>query len=237
MSALACAWVLLAAATPPPTATPLPSPTATPPINILLNKGGTAAMSRGQSLADVARHIKLRLPADQPRRLDNAAVKSLAEGVELTTTKGGGSGLSGGTGRVRDLDESRKSYWQQQYANALARAAAAEKRVAALEAEAARLQQDFYRWDDPAYRDGVIKPAWDRALQQLAAAKKELEEARQAPQDVMARAEREGALPGWFREPLPTPAVWVPPPLPPSSESAPPGSTPTPVRSGPFGGR
>ena len=33
-----------------------------------------------------------------------------------------------------------------------------------LESEIPKLQTDFYRWDDPAYRDGVIKPKLDAAL-------------------------------------------------------------------------
>lgn len=243
MSALTCAWLLLAAATPSPTATPTPSPSPTPPISILLNKSVADTAPRGQNLSDVARQVKLRLPADQPRRLDNAAVKRLAEGVELTTTKARISGSVASAGSDR-LDEARKKYWQQEYANALAATANLERRVTELEGEVGRLQQDFYRWDDPAYRDGVIKPALDRALQRLAEAKKELESSRDRPQEVKARAEREGALPGWFREPLPTPGAQVPPPSR-YTESAPPGVTPSPVRDatptpasrGAFGGR
>ncbi len=225
MSALAWAGLLLAAATPTPTPTPTPVPTS--PIGILLNKGGSTSAPRGQSLAEVARHIKLKLPADQPRRLDNAAVKSLAEGVQLTTAKPAHS--SGQSSLASGFDESRKRYWQQAYAEARARIPAQEKHVADLQSEAARLQQDFYRWDDPAYRDGVIKPAWDRALAQLAEAKKELEALRKGPEVVLAAADREGVPPGWFREPLPPARAGRVQPRPPQ-ETPPPGTTPTPRR-------
>lgn len=227
MSALACAWLLLAAATPPPTTTPAPSPVPTSPINILLNKSGSTGVPRGQSLAEVARHIKLKLPADQPRRLDNAAVKSLAEGVQLTTVK-----LAPSSGQISlpsGFDESRKEYWQRAYADSLARIPAQEKRVADLQSEAGRLQQDFYRWDDPAYRDGVIKPAWDRALAQLAEAKRELESLRKGPEVLLAAAEREGVPPGWFREPLPPARAGRAQPTV-VQETPPPGTTPTPRR-------
>lgn len=237
MSALTCAWVVLVAATPPPTVTPVPSPVPTSPINILLNKSGSTGVPRGQSLAEVARHIKLKLPADQPRRLDNAAVKSLAEGVQLTTAK-----PSGASGRIElpgGVDESRKKHWQQAYADSLARIPAQERRVAELESEAGRLQQDFYRWDDPAYRDGVIKPAWDRALAQLAEAKKELESLRKGPEVLLAAAEREGVPPGWFREPLPParagrarPTVVEEPPVPGTTPTPRRPPTPTPIRPG-----
>ncbi|HPC83924.1 MAG TPA: hypothetical protein P5234_10960 [Thermoanaerobaculaceae bacterium] len=224
MSGLACAWLVLAAAAPSPTPTPAPTPAPTSPIGILVNKTGGGP--RGQSLAEVAKQIKLRLPADQPRRLDNEAVKALAQGVELTTTTSSGGGgaisVSGGSRAPR------KEYWQRAYAEALARIPAQEKRIAELEAETARLQQDFYRWDDPAYRDGVIKPALDRALAQLNEARKQLEAVRKRPEEVKAEAAREGALPGWFREPLPTVAPGGPSAPAPSLESAPPGVTPAP---------
>lgn len=228
MMALVSAWLVLAAATPPPTATVVPSPAPTAPINILMNKGGTTNAPRGQNLSEVARHIKLKLPPDKARRIDNEAVKELAKGVELTTSKA--SGPTGGVTMTSGFDESRKEYWQKAYASAVARIPELEKRVADLESEAARLQRDFYARDDPFYRDGVIKPAWDKALAQLAEAKKELESARGGPDQVLDAARREGAEPGWFREPV-APARPARPRASTASETPPPpGTTPTPRR-------
>lgn len=214
--------LLLLAATPTPIPAPLPEPTT--PISVLLNKGGQASVYRGQNLSEVAKQVKLNLPADQPRRLDNSDIQRLSAGVELTSSKAVTGPV---TTPARNLENSRKYYWQKSYLDAKKRAEEAEAAVPALQAEVARLQREFYSRDDPYQRDGVIKPALDRALADLARAQKELESARGEPDRVMASAEREGALPGWFREPLttrpaPPPQAGVRATVPP-----PPGATPT----------
>ena len=89
--------------------------------------------------------------------------------------------------------------WQQRYRDAVSRVAALEAEIKRLEGEAARLERDFYAIDDPAQRDGVVKPAWDQALNDLRRAKADLAEARNKPEQVLEAARRDGALPGWFR--------------------------------------
>ena len=92
--------------------------------------------------------------------------------------------------------------------------------VRRLDAEVVRLQNDFYSRDDPAYRDGVVKPAWDQAVIDLQAARQQLANAESEPERVLNAAHRDGALPGWFRGitpsanategPLPTPQPVIP---------------------------
>ncbi len=76
----------------------------------------------------------------------------------------------------------------------------ARARVAELSATASKLENDFYAWDDGQYRDRVIKPAWDRTLSDLDAAKRQLAEAEKNLADLPERARKAGALPGWIRE-------------------------------------
>ena len=76
----------------------------------------------------------------------------------------------------------------------------ARARVAELTATSKKLENDFYAWDDGQYRDRVIKPAWDRAKQELEQAKLDLEAAEKQLADLPERARRAGALPGWIRE-------------------------------------
>jgi hypothetical protein len=46
----------------------------------------------------------------------------------------------------------------------------------------------------------VIKPAWDKAREELATARKELPVAERELTDLPDRARKAGALPGWLRE-------------------------------------
>jgi exonuclease VII small subunit len=189
MSALL--FVLLAAA--PPTATPTP----TPRLNILLSKESEQAAAPTGSLGDVAKRIKLKFPEGQPRVLTNDSVKQLSQGVELTTGRdtGGSAYAAGGTAH----ESPKKEIWQQRYRDAVNRVADLEAEVKRLEGESARLERDFYAHDDPFQRDGVIKPAWDKAVNDLRQAQADLAEARTKPEEVMEAARRDGALPGWFR--------------------------------------
>jgi hypothetical protein len=179
-------------------AAPPPTPTPTPRLNILLSRSSAEAASPTGSLSDVAKRIKLKLPEGQPRVLTNQTVKQLAEGVELTTTQG--SAGAGGYAPVGEAQESpKKAMWQQRYRAAVARVAELEAEVKRLEGEVSRLETDFYAHDDPAQRDGVIKPAWDTAVADLNKARSDLVEARSKPEEVLDEARRDGALPGWFR--------------------------------------
>lgn len=74
--------------------------------------------------------------------------------------------------------------------------------VEARQTRVAELRNAFYAADDPAYRDGVIKPDWDAALSGLAGAQDEVEAARDDLERLLDAGRRAGALPGWLREGL-----------------------------------
>jgi hypothetical protein len=217
---------------------PTPSPTA--PIATLVTRSASQQQPvRGQGLSEVAKGIKLKLPSDQGRVLTNESVRRLSQGVELTTAKPAGSPLA--PAPSAGSPDARKLHWQQQYLAAVTRVSRLEANVTRLEAEANRLQTEFYAHDDPAQRDGVIKPAWDKALADLKRTQTELEQARNAVNDVVSAARQDGAEPGWFRglEATSEPSLAVaqetasaqPPPL----TNPTPRPTPTVVRKKPGG--
>jgi len=72
--------------------------------------------------------------------------------------------------------------------------------IPGLESRIAELRQRFYAEDDPAYRDGEIKPQWDRALADLEAARARVAQGAQEVADFLDEGRRAGALPGWLRE-------------------------------------
>jgi hypothetical protein len=90
--------------------------------------------------------------------------------------------------------------WRERASNARSRVEELKQRVAQLEAESKKLENDFYSWDDGSYRDGVIKPAWDRKKEDLAVARKDLTQAEADLAELPEKARKAGALPGWLRE-------------------------------------
>jgi len=198
--------MLVLAAPPAVKPTPTPVPIATPTVVLLPSSQRSAPAAGG--LADLARGIKLRLPAGDSRVITNERVKELSRGVELTTSIPGPPEQAE-AGRVEQAtreEGEKQQYWVERYQEARREVEDLQAEVARLEEETARLERDFYSRDDPAYRDGVIKPAWDQALEDLRANREKLEEARSAPDRVKDEALRDGALPGWFRG-LPEPSA------------------------------
>jgi hypothetical protein len=70
-----------------------------------------------------------------------------------------------------------ESRWRERARAARQRVEDARSRIAQLESETRKLEADFYSWDDGQYRDGVIKPAWDRKREELETARRELSDA------------------------------------------------------------
>ncbi|HEV8611098.1 MAG TPA: hypothetical protein VGS98_13665 [Thermoanaerobaculia bacterium] len=96
--------------------------------------------------------------------------------------------------------EDGEEFWREEARRLRERVAAIREEITRLEAEVKKLESDFYSWDDGLYRDRVIKPAWDKAREELATARKELPEAEKDLADLPDRARKAGAQPGWIRE-------------------------------------
>jgi len=101
-----------------------------------------------------------------------------------------------------EAPERNEEYWR---ARALAARVAwrdALDRVDELESEVAALRQRFYAEDDPYFRDNEIKPAWDRALENLERQRALALRSRDDLDGLLEEGRRAGALPGWLREGL-----------------------------------
>jgi hypothetical protein len=97
-------------------------------------------------------------------------------------------------------DSSGEAYWRERMHSARTRVEELTERVRHFEQEAKKLENDFYSWDDGQYRDGVIKPAWDKKREELETARRDLEQAQKELSELPEKARRAGALPGWLRE-------------------------------------
>src|SRR6266567_2197511 len=98
------------------------------------------------------------------------------------------------------LSEGSEAEWRERARVTRRQVEEGKARVYQLEGDAAALEKDFYRWDDGQYRDGVIKPAWEKKKQELEEARKELAAAEKDLADLPELARKAGALPGWIRE-------------------------------------
>ena len=93
-----------------------------------------------------------------------------------------------------------EQFWRDRVREIRQRWAEAAQQVPELEERIAELRRRFYEADDAYYRDTRIKPAWDRAIDQVAQARAAAEAHRLELQKVLEEGRLAGALPGWLRE-------------------------------------
>jgi predicted RNase H-like nuclease (RuvC/YqgF family) len=93
-----------------------------------------------------------------------------------------------------------EAYWRERMHSARALVEELRERVRQFEQESKKLENDFYSWDDGQYRDGVIKPAWDKKREELETARRDQEQAEKELSELPEKARKAGALPGWLRE-------------------------------------
>jgi hypothetical protein len=93
-----------------------------------------------------------------------------------------------------------EQYWRNRGLEIRTRWHRAAEEIQELERSAADWRRRFYAEDDPYFRDGQIKPEWDRTLDRLREARVESEEAQADLAIYLEEGRRAGALPGWLRE-------------------------------------
>ncbi len=166
-----------------------------------------------RSLADIAGKITLRKPQAGGRSITitNENLSSYAEKGGITTAAGSSSkpapstvgqvpGGRPGDGRREMGEEHKKQYWRNQYIRQKQLIEDLKRRIDELNSEIPALWNQFYAWDDPSYRDGVIKPKIDTKLKEVEELKKRLPEEEKKLPEILEKARRDGALPGWFRD-------------------------------------
>jgi hypothetical protein len=199
--------------TPTPTPTPSPKPSPTP--------APTPRPQGGQTLAGMAKDTTLKGGGDgTPIVISNENLAEMAEQGSVTSVTRGGTAADGRRPVRQGSDvtivepdpehtDERERYWRNRYRTQVELVTSLQRQVEALDQEIPGLWRDFYSRDDPAYRDGVIKPQLDAALAQRQSLDEQLAAARPRLDEIKDQARRDGGEPGWFRD-LPDP----PPPLP-----------------------
>jgi len=215
VAVLLCCSLLLGASgsadeEPTPRPTPQPTPTPTP--------GPT-------SLADLARNLELNTEAEDGQGLviSNSNLSDYASKGQLT---GAASETTGSAAKNKPRparpgranpdeaevpqspelakEQEQMEFWRGRYERQLNNVETVKAKIRQLDLEIPQLWTKFYAWDDPAYRDGVIKVRLDQALEERDRLTAQLAEQEAELARIKVEARRDGALPGWFRG-LPTP--------------------------------
>lgn len=209
LSLASVVWIALpapAADSPTPTATQTPRPA-----------GGT-------SLKEVAKETELK-GAEKGKSIviSNENLSEYADKGSVTSVDDGDSRKRR---PVRDTtnvnlippsdagsNDERRRYWQGQYRSQVNLVAAIRNQINVIDEEVPGLWRDFYAWDDPMYRDGVIKPKLDAAIARRQKLEQQLADGENRLNEIKDLARRDGAEPGWFRAiPMPTPFPPTPTP-------------------------
>jgi hypothetical protein len=201
----------------PNATSPTPTPTPRPRLTGGFGRAAATPISsepNGQALSDVVRaasESKTPRKAKPSVAITNDTLVTDPKKGRLTTAAPrsvsptpAGKPTTGATSAAPTppaiLSEGSEAEWRERARVARRQVEEGKARVYQLEGDAAALEKDFYRWDDGQYRDGVIKPAWEKKKQELEATRKELAAAEKELADLPELARKAGALPGWIRE-------------------------------------
>jgi hypothetical protein len=204
----------------PLTATPKPTPTTTPTPPPRKLAGGfgrgapgaaatptaTAVPGVGQSLGEAVRAAgaaKKRKETRPPISITNETLVTDPKKGRLTTASPRSEPAPAAAQLAKPTTapaEEAEAYWRERARGARALVEDLRERVRQFEQESKKLENDFYSWDDGQYRDGVIKPAWDKKREEVETARRDLEKAEKELSELPEKARKAGALPGWLRE-------------------------------------
>ena len=183
---------------PPPSELPVAAPVVEDGKTVVIDPGGQQGAGE-VSLAEAARAEKVRRQNAGPliAVINN---KNLPEHATGSLSSGSAPQLSSEATATLDAQAEQESYWRRRVRESRQKWHDAELEIVLRQTEIADLRQKFYAEDDPFRRDEQIKPAWDFALERLAAAKRASTESRTLVDAVLEEGRRAGALPGWLRE-------------------------------------
>ena len=99
-----------------------------------------------------------------------------------------------------NADAQTEQKWRDRSHEAVERVKSAEEKLEKLQTDINALTQAFYAESDGVAQRGQIEAQRNTRLEELEAAKRELEDAKQAQENLQDDARREGALPGWIEQ-------------------------------------
>lgn len=181
---------------------------------VVIDTGAKDLTERPETLAEAARAERERRDLAPPTDIV-ITDKTLAEFAtgDLTVSETPNDKAADAASELSELEKdmaAKEEYWRQTARGIRQAWRDAYDNIEELEAKVFELRQQFYREDDGFYRDAEIKPAWDRAIDQLEEARLEVEARQLELEEFLEAGRQAGALPGWLREGIelePEPAV------------------------------
>ena len=199
-----------APATAPQTVTPPPAPTPShveEPVAAVVRGNQPVVIDEGTATASGAQELAALAAAERERRrtagtpmvvINDANLAAHATG-KLTIISGAESKPAAAGAPPPDAAKDER-YWRDRVRGLREQWAAAVDSIGELEARAAALRTRFYAQDDPYVRDGEIKPAWDRTLENLDEARHRAQSLEDQLGAALEEGRQAGALPGWLRD-------------------------------------
>jgi hypothetical protein len=173
------------------------------PEHVVVIDDGTSDAVKPKTLVEVARAEKARrAQAGRPAIvITDKSLHKYAKGtLTVVAPKKSTAPAAATAATAAKPSEHDEQFWRRGALDIRLRMKRATEQVKELEQSASDWRRRFYAQDDPYVRDGQIKPAWDRVLEELRQAKTEVDVSRRELQDFLDLGRREGALPGWLRE-------------------------------------
>jgi len=181
-----------------PVAAPLP------PTVVVIDDGAAVQEKGPKSLAEAAREEReRRAQASKPVAvIDNQNLAEFSRGQKLTVADEANSSAAPAASASTAVAQATRdeAFWRNRGLMIRRQWREAFDQISELETKAGELRQRFYAADDPYLRDSQIKPEWDHALEELEAARREVERSEIDLERFLEEGRRAGAFPGWLRE-------------------------------------
>ncbi len=188
---------------PEPEVQPVPEPEPDDESVVMIDTGARDLTERPQTLAEAAQVERERRRIAEPTDIviTDKNLSDYATG-QLTVVQSSASSTAGASEPSKAEREraEQEAYWRGRALEIRQSWRDAYDRIPELEEKVFELRQAFYREDNGFYRDSEIKPAWDRAIEQLEEARLEVEARQEELAAFLEEGREAGALPGWLRE-------------------------------------
>ena len=171
---------------------------------VVIDPGTAGSGERSRTLVEAAQAERTRRGEAPPAEIvitdKNLSDYAIGDLTVAETSNEAASALATELSELEREMAEKEAYWRGRARQIRQEWRDAYDSIGELEGKVFELRQQFYREDDGFYRDAEIKPAWDRAIDQLEEARLVVEAKQVELEEFLEEGRAAGALPGWLRE-------------------------------------